>query len=569
MPALRSVRPTRSARAVAALAAALVLAAAGTAGCGDDPDRGQKQDTGKTGSTSRPPASKSASKKTSRSTPPSTSRSASPRRSPALPDALTRQRPAWSRCPAPNAAQGEDAGSPTPLPGGARWECAKLKVPLDYDKPQGKTIGVEMIRAKARKGGGKRIGSLVFNFGGPGGSGVATLPSFADDYARLRGRYDLVSFDPRGVGRSEGVNCLSDKKLDAYFAADSTPDTKNEEKGLFARQGSFADGCEKKAADRLPHLTTENTARDMDLMRHVLGDRKLHYFGISYGTELGGVYAHLYPDKVGRAVFDAVVDPTSSPVRGALSQTGGFQLALDNYLKDCASRGGSCPVGEDPEEGKQQISELLTQLDAEPLPTDSGRKLTESLAQGGIAQSLYSKDMWEMLSQGLEEAMTDRNGTTLLMLADALNGRNQNGTYSTLQSSLTAISCADAKQRYTADDIRSRLPDFTHASPVFGPMSAWGLVQCHDWPVKGQWKAPTVGAQGSDPILLVGTTGDPATPYGGTRNMKKQLGEGVGVELTYRGEGHGAYDSKDKCVRARVDGYLLNGKVPADGSTCA
>lgn len=572
MPGPRSVRSARSTRPSAAMVAALVLTATVAAGCGEDSGAGGKENAGATRDTSSSPASstsESATGKASRSASPSASRSGSQRRSPALPAALAGQRPDWSPCPAPNAAQGEDAGSPSPLPGGARWECAKLKVPVDYSKPKGKTMGIEMIRAKAREGGGKRIGSLVFNFGGPGGSGVATLPAFAKDYQRLRGRYDLVSFDPRGVGRSEGVNCLDDKKLDAYFAADWTPDTQSEEKGLFSRQTAFAKGCQKRAGSLLPHLTTENTARDMDLMRHVLGDRKLHYFGISYGTELGGVYAHLYPKRVGRAVLDAVVDPSATPEQGSLSQTGGFQLALDNYLKWCAAQGGSCPVGEDPEEGRQRISDLLTQLDAEPLPTDTGRKLTESLAEGGIAQSLYSKDMWELLSQGLEEAMTDGNGTTLLLLADALNGRNQNGTYSTLQSSLTAISCADAKQRYSASDIRSKLPDFTHASPVFGPMSAWGLVQCHNWPAKGHWKEPQVGAEGSAPILLVGTTGDPATPYAGTRNMKERLGSGVGVELTYKGEGHGAYDSENKCVRGKVDGYLLKGKVPADGATCA
>ncbi|NSC23756.1 alpha/beta hydrolase [Streptomyces albus subsp. chlorinus] len=560
------MRHTRSLRPGAALAAALIVTAAVTSGCGsDDPDGGGKKAARPNGESS--PSSTSASDAPGESSA-RPSGSASGHRSPALPVSLTRQKPAWSPCPGPNAAQGTDTGSPSPLPGGVRWECATLKVPLDYSRPKGRTIGIAMIRAPEREGGGKRVGSLLFNFGGPGGSGVATLPAFAEDYEKLRGRYDLVSFDPRGVGRSEGVTCLSDKKLDSYFAADWTPDTAAEEKRLFSRQRAFAEGCEKKAGSLLPHLTTENTARDMDLMRRVLGDRKLHYFGISYGTELGGVYAHLYPRHVGRAVFDAVVDPSSTPEQGSLSQTGGFQLALDNFLKDCAERGEDCPVGEDPAEGKQRITDLLADLDAEPMPTDSGRKLTESLAESGISQALYAKDTWQLLSQGLEEALVDGDGTTLLLLADALNGRNQDGTYSTLQSSLTAISCADNRQRYDVQDIKTELPDFTEASPVFGPMSAWGLSSCHDWPVRGRWTAPPVRADGSDPILLVGTTGDPATPYAGTRAMKERLGEGVGVEVTYRGEGHGAYDSDNRCVRRLVDRYLLNGKVPGDGTAC-
>ncbi|UNZ17434.1 alpha/beta hydrolase [Streptomyces sp. 891-h] len=562
------MRRSRSPRPGAAFAAVLIATAAVTSGCGSgDSDSTGKGETRPRSETS-PSASDSGSHARSSPSTSSSSGSASQDGSPALPDALTRQKPHWSRCPAPNAAQGTDAGSPGPLPRGARWECAKLKVPLDYSKPDGRTIGIEMIRAAERKGGGKRIGSLVFNFGGPGGSGVATLPSFAREYEKLRGRYDLVSFDPRGVGRSEGVKCLSDKRLDAYFAADWTPDTDAEERRLFRRQASFAKGCQKRAGKLLPHLTTENTARDLDLMRQVLGDRKLHYFGISYGTELGGVYAHLYPRHVGRAVFDAVVDPGSTPARGSLSQARGFQLALDNYLEHCAESGEQCPLGEDPKEGKERITGLLADLDAEPMPTDSGRKLTEALAEGGIAQALYSKETWDLLTQGLEEALVDSDGSTLLLLADVLNGRSQDGTYSTLQSSLAAISCADNKERYSAREVKNKLPDFTEASPVFGPTSAWGLTSCHDWPAKGRWTSPPVRATGSEPILLVGTTGDPATPYGGTRAMKEELGKGVGVEVTYRGEGHGAYDSSNACVRKVVDGYLLRGLVPRDGKSC-
>ncbi|MGP3985206.1 alpha/beta hydrolase [Streptomyces sp. 3N207] len=561
------MRHSRSLRPGAALIAALTVTAAVTSGCGGDSDSTTKGEARPSGETS-PAASKSAPRSPSAPSTSSSSGSTPRDHSPALPRSLTGQRPHWSHCPAPNAAQGTDAGSPSPLPGGERWECATLRVPMDYSKPKGRTLGIEMIRARARKGGGKRIGSLLFNFGGPGGSGVATLPSFAEDYEKLRGRYDLVSFDPRGVGRSEGVSCLSNKRLDAYFAADWTPDTDAEERRLFTRQETFAQGCEKRAGALLPHLTTENTARDLDLMRHVLGDRKLHYFGISYGTELGGVYAHLYPRHVGRAVFDAVVDPSSTPAQGSLSQSSGFQLALDNFLEHCTAHGQDCPVGEDPAEGKELITDLLADIDAEPMPTDSGRKLTEALAEGGIAQALYARETWDLLTQGLEEALVDSNGSTLLLLADALNGRNQDGTYSTLQSSLTAISCADNKERYGMRQIKGKLPDFAEASPVFGPMSAWGLTSCHDWPVRGRWTTPPVSATGSNPILLVGTTGDPATPYGGTRAMKRELGDDVGVEVTYRGEGHGAYDSRNACVRKVVDGYLLRGRVPKDGTDC-
>ncbi|GAB2784398.1 alpha/beta hydrolase [Streptomyces daliensis] len=554
-----------------ALAAALLLAAGTASGCGggdggegpggSSPGRSGDQGTGSTAPSS--PGEHSSGRDQDAATTASPTSSTS-----GLPRELTGQRLRWSPCPAPNAAQGEAGGSPSPLPDGTGWECATLKAPMNYAKPGGSTVRIEMIRAKKRDNGRERVGSLLFNFGGPGGSGVATLPSFGKDYAKLHSRYDLVSFDPRGVGRSEGVRCLSGKRLDAYFAADWTPDTHGERERLLSRQSAFADACEKRTGRLLPHLTTENTARDMDLMRHVLGDERLHYFGFSYGTELGGVYAHLYPDRVGRAAFDAVVDPTTTPEQGSLDQAKGFQLALDNYLAACARKGEECPVGQDPEEAKRRITELLAQLDARPLPTDSGRKLTESLAEGGIAQALYSRDLWQYLTEGLDEALGQGDGSTLLLLADSLNGRNQDGSYSTLQSSLTAIGCADARQRYGPHDIERKLPDFTAASPVFGPMSAWGMAQCDGWPVRGRWQTPPVDAKGSAPILLVGTTGDPATPYEGTRQMQRSLGEGVGVKLTYKGEGHGAYDSGDDCVRAKVNAYLLKGKVPADGSVC-
>ncbi len=476
------------------------------------------------------------------------------------PDTSAAQKLDWAPCPTPSDSQD---GSATKAPG-KEWECATLHAPLDYRDPDGDTIGIAMIRAKAtdRR---HRIGSLIFNFGGPGGSGVATLPALADSYRQLRTRYDLVSFDPRGVGRSSGVHCLSDEQLDSYYAADPTPDTAAEVKGLVRRVKRYAAACEKNSGKVLPYVGTTNAARDMDLMRRVLGDRKLYYFGISYGTELGGVYAHLYPRNVGRALFDGVVDPAQTPEQGALGQAKGFQLALNNYVKDCDKGGGmvapaSCPTA-------AQIRTFLKRLDTRPLPGGEGRKLTESLAAGGIAQSLYSEQFWQYLTQGLDAARQG-DGRILMALGDAMNGRDQDGDYSTLQASLTAITCADFKQRYTVGDIERKLPTFRKASPVFGDFMAWSLTQCTGWPVPGTWTTPDVSAHGSAPILVVGNTGDPATPYSGARKMAQELGPGVGVELTYKGQGHGAYDSGSGCVQRIANAYLLQGKVPPKGKVC-
>ncbi|MEU5088292.1 alpha/beta hydrolase [Streptomyces sp. NPDC021356] len=479
---------------------------------------------------------------------------------------LAAQKLDWKTCPAPSASEGGGA-APTPLPDGRTWQCATMRAPLDWSRPQGDTIGIALIRAEA-DGPGRRIGSLIFNFGGPGGSGVSTLPSLAQDYAKLRTRYDLVSFDPRGVGRSAGVRCESDAQLDQYFQQDETPDDAAEQAALLKNTEQFNAGCEKNSAKILPHVRTTDAARDMDLMRQVLGDSRLHYFGISYGTELGGVYAHLFPRHVGRAVLDAVVDPTQTPEQSSLGQARGFQLAMDNFAHDCVSKGTKCPIGSTAQDVENRVAGLLRNLDSKPIPGIFPRPLTQTAATNGIAQALYSKDLWEPLTEGLEQAYAG-DGRILMLLSDALNGRSENGEYSNITAANAAINCADEKQRYDAAYVRQKLPGFRAASPLFGDFLAWGMLSCSDWAVPGAAAHPDVSAPGSAPILVVGNTGDPATPYEGAKKMVDALGSGVAVELTYEGQGHGAYDSKNKCVQDAVNGYLLDGKVPAAGTVCS
>ncbi|QOV35772.1 alpha/beta fold hydrolase [Streptomyces ferrugineus] len=480
---------------------------------------------------------------------------------------LTAQELSWKDCPAPSQAQG-GGGSPSPLPDDGTWQCATMKAPRDWDDPKGDTIGIELIRVKSSGDESRRIGSLIFNFGGPGGSGVTTLPAFGDGYEKLRTRYDLVSFDPRGVGRSEPVLCANDQRLDAYFQQDSTPDDGAERTELVDSTKEFNAACEKNSEEMLPHVSTTDAARDMDLMRQVLGDDKLHYFGISYGTELGGVYAHLFPGNVGRAVFDAVVDPTQNAEQGALGQARGFQRALDNFAADCTSKVEDCPIGDTAQDVKDRIAKLLKDLDSKPIEGIFPRQLTQSAATNGIAQALYSKEFWPYLTQGLEEAY-DGTGRTLMLLSDSMNGRSENGEYSNIAAANISINCADDKPRYTPEYVERKLPEFRSASNVFGDFLAWSMLSCTDWAVAGAADHPDVGAAGSAPILVVGNTGDPATPYEGARRMVQALGKGVGVELTYRGQGHGAYDSKNKCVQDAVNGYLLDGKVPTAGTVCS
>ncbi|MFE1287627.1 alpha/beta hydrolase [Streptomyces sp. NPDC058751] len=516
---------TRFARWTAAAAATLLLAGCGGGGPAGD-EEGEKN--GDKAPTAAPPSGGS----------------------PGLPASVTSQKLDWGRC---------KGTSDSPAPGSG-WQCATLEAPVDYAKPDGATIGLALVRSKATGGPDKRIGSLLFNFGGPGASGVSTMPLYEGVVGALHERYDLVSWDPRGVAASEGVRCRGDKAIQAAESVDATPDDAAEEAAYLKDAADFGKGCAKAAGKLLSHVSTTDTARDMDLMRQVLGDRRMHYFGISYGTELGGVYAHLFPKNVGRLVLDAVVDPSADTVGHAKNQTLGFQRALDNYLKS---------TGQDPRQGSRKIAGLLKRIDAAPLPASGGRRLSETLALTGIVLPLYSEAGWPRLTKALKDAEAG-DGSALLALADDYNDRDASGSYGTTTHSQRVISCLDDKERPTPEETRKRLPEFERISPVFGDFMGWDTAGwCHDWPVAGQYDTPEVSAPGAAPVLVVGNTGDPATPYEGARRMADELGGGVGVVLTWKGEGHGAYGSGSDCVDSSVNGYLLDGTVPKDGKVCS
>ncbi|GAB2933810.1 alpha/beta hydrolase [Streptomyces mayteni] len=492
---------------------------------------------------------------------------------PGLSDALAQQRIQWGDCAAPTPLQGEGMGRPTQLSDGTPWQCGTLTVPVDYERPDGDTIDMALIRVVSTVAEEDRLGSLVFNFGGPGSSGVGTLPLIDEEYEELRtGGFDLVSFDPRGVGESAGVVCLSDDEIDEGDQEDTGPPrTAEDEAELVADSEEYAAACAANSGDLLPYLSTNNTARDMDLLRHALGDDRLNYFGISYGTELGAVYAHLFPENVGRAVLDAVVDPNPDPVAQSLLDAEGFQLALEHYLEDCAA-GSDCPTGGDVETGVATIETLLDDLAVEPLPTadQEGRRLTSGLGMTGIAAALYSEDSWEYLTMGLDEALNAGSGDTLLLLADFYNGRDGEGRYSNLMPALNAIRCADDPSRMEVDEVVQHRDAFEAASPVFGEWMLWGVSGCLGWPFEEaaepeEFSAPDAAA----PLLLVATTGDPATPYAGAERMQEAIGgPSVAPLLTNDGEGHGAYTPDNACVADAVNGHLLRGETPGDGLRC-
>ncbi|RKN38376.1 alpha/beta hydrolase [Streptomyces hoynatensis] len=535
--------------AATALACAVALLAAGCSGGSDRPTSGRSSSGPQGGEASQAQESY-----------------------PGLPDELGRQRLSWATCQAPTPLQGT---SPEGAPG-EEWECATLTVPLDWDAPEGETIPIALIRERTTAPEADRIGSLVFNFGGPGGSGVATLPPAAEEYGELRaGGYDLVSFDPRGVGESAGVVCLDDAATDAQNQElTGVPDTPEEEALSERQDEEYIAACEANSGELLPHVTTANTARDMDLLRHVLGDERLNYFGISYGTKLGAVYAHLFPGNVGHTVLDGVVDPDPDQVAQTTLQTEGFQLALDHYLAHCAQQDGAeCPTGSDPEAGNQELAGLLAGLEESPLPTSDpdGRKLTSLIALTAVAAALYSPDTWDYLTLGLQEAVWSGTGDTLLYLADLYTGRDAQGRYSNQNAANNAINCADDPSGMSPEEATAHEDELTGISPVFGEYMAATLTGCEGWPVSAsETERPAYEARdAASPLLLVATTGDPATPYEGAARMQEAIGgPGVAPLLSFDGEGHSAYTSGDACVTGVVNAHLLTGEVPEDGRAC-
>ncbi|MFC8129381.1 alpha/beta hydrolase [Streptomyces sp. NPDC057302] len=451
------------------------------------------------------------------------------------------------------------------------FECSTMKAPLDYAKPDGPDIKLAVSRKKAT-GPGKRLGSLLVNPGGPGGSAIGYLQSYAAlGYPEeIRAQYDMAAVDPRGVARSEPVTCLNGKQMDAYTQTDITPDDQAETAELSDSFKNFAKGCEKHSAEMLPHVSTVETARDMDILRAALGDEKLSYVGASYGTFLGATYAGLYPDRVGRLVLDGAMDPSLPARRMNRDQTEGFETAFQSFAKDCVGR-SDCPLGtESEEDAGKRLKSLFGDLDRTPIPAgdSDGRKLGEALATTGVIAAMYDEAAWPQLRTALTAAIKEKDGAGLLALSDSYYERDGDGTYANLMFANAAVNCLDLPPAFnTAAEVKKSLPDFEKASPVFGEGLAWASLNCAYWPVKATGESHRIEAEGAAPIVVVGTTRDPATPYRWAESLADQLSSGK--LLTYEGDGHTAYGRGSKCVDSAINEYLLKGKAPEDGKRCS
>jgi len=445
-------------------------------------------------------------------------------------------------------------------------ECATLTVPRDYRDPQAGDISISVNRARTRSA--NRLGAIVINPGGPGGSGFdftgyvagVVMPSVA-------ARYDVVGFDPRGVGRSAPVSCLTGRQTTAWLRTDLSPDTAAEEEALMRRAAVIGTGCLTMSPALARNVSSEDTVRDMDILRAVLGQEQLNFLGFSYGTYLGARYAERFPDRVGRFVLDGAVDPSLDVMEISRGQSAGFQDAFQRFAANCA-RSSSCPAGRSASAVTAWVNRLLQRLDRFPLPTDQGPALNQAQAINAIFFSLYSKDSWGSLRAGLADAGVG-DGTGLQTLADYYADRIGPNEYGSNQNSaFYAISCWDFPAPPGREGLRAAAQAWSAKAPVpeLARAMSWGNAPCTTWFGHADQPPAPVATTTSAPILVVGTRHDPATPFTWAQSLHAQLP--TSTLLTYQGDGHTAYGSGSSCIDRAIDAYFLTGATPAPGTSC-
>jgi pimeloyl-ACP methyl ester carboxylesterase len=467
-----------------------------------------------------------------------------------------------------------DAGAASSL----RWrrcadgfECASLPAPVDYAAPDGETVDVALIRAKARAP-KQRIGTLVVNFGGPGDAGTETLPLALETIpGSVRDRFDIVSLDPRGTGQTRPIDCIDDRTTDQLVTEDPTPDDLDELERFYTGTNSQVDvngACITKYGPWLAAVGTRNVARDVDRIRVALGEKRLNFLGYSYGTVLGAVYAQEFPSHVRTMVLDGAVDLSASPAAEERANAAGFEHALDEFLDWCAAR-RSCPFNSDgdPHAALEVIRNRFET--GATLAVGDGRRAGASTFYLALLVALYDKtNGWPALAVGLERAMSG-DGSVLQVLTDTFLGRDGDGHYNSLQEAIGIIRCADAPATYPSfPDYRATFDEFSRDYPILGPAVASSPAGCdsrlpqpNDDAVLGD-----VRASGVKPVLIIGTTKDPATPYDGALDLQQRI-TGSRV-LTFASTEHGAYGRGVACIDDAVDRYFITGRLPRAGTRC-
>ncbi|SDH42094.1 alpha/beta hydrolase fold [Lentzea fradiae] len=437
-------------------------------------------------------------------------------------------------------------------------QCARLQVPLDYAQPDVGTVTVALLRRPATEP-GRKVGSLVVNPGGPGGSGMAHVANMQAGNP-VGKRFDVVGFDPRGVGASQPrVLCLTDAERDAQRLRPKgeTADAVEAENKFFVEKCAQRSGI-----DLLRNVGTRDVARDVDVLRAVLGDKKLSYLGYSYGTRLGALYAEMFPRNVRAMVLDGAVELNGDKVAASARQAQGFEESFQRFASWCAQR--DCPIGTDTGTAESKFRQMIEPLKKTPLQVGD-RKLSHSDANTAIIQAMYSDRLWETALKGLQE-LRQNKGTTLLQLADQYLGRAQDGTYSRIQDAFVAIRCVDeppVKDRATLESNRRRLLELLGNDTV--PSDETALGPCAFWPAPHTSEPRKPVVKGLPQVLVVSTTGDPATPYQSGVDLAQSLGARL---LTYNGNQHTAFLAGIGCVDGVATNYLADLRLPETDVVC-
>jgi len=450
---------------------------------------------------------------------------------------------------------------------GKSQQCATAIAPMDWDHPSKATdISLALTRASAT---GTRLGSLFVNPGGPGASGYDLVHDDLDYAASktLQTSYDVIGWDPRGVGRSTPVTCYDDKKLDEFIYGVATNPVNSPAwvTEVTEQSKDFAASCLKNTGPALQFVDTQSTVHDLDMLRAAVGDTRLNYLGYSYGSDIGMYYTDRFPKKVGHVVLDGSTDSTLSTFAISLTQSTGFEQALKAYLADCPST-KNCPFPGSVDDSLAKISALDDRLATTPIDAPDGRVLDQNLLDTAINSGLYDKSSWPYLSDMFSEI---RKGTTntAFLLADSYNGRNADGTYkdNSLEAFI-AIGCLDYPTETDPTVLASENAQLVQAAPTLTRPSVIGDVTCENWPFRNRVAPPVVTGAGAAPILILSSTGDPATPYQWGVALSKQL-ESAHL-VTRHGEGHTAYNRRIPCIDNTVDRYFVSGTVPKKDPDC-
>lgn len=451
---------------------------------------------------------------------------------------------------------------------GDRLFCADVDVPMNWSDPDSEPISIATVFRLADS---NPKGFILFNPGGPGASGYDWVKESAEFLGTkdLRSDWNLLGFDPRGVGRSSAVECLSDGEYDEFLYGVSSFEIGSEEDIAVARDATadFAAKCLEKTGALLEFVDTVSAARDMDVLRAVIGESKLNFLGYSYGSFLGTTYATLFPERVGRFVLDGAIDPTVSDDEQTLFQLEAFESSLTAFLEDC-DRFEDCPFSGNVSADLISVQQLLASIEKQPLATSSGRELTIWAAVTGLIMTLYSDRYWPELSSAFSEAYAG-SGDRFLFLADFYNDRGADGRYQTnLIAANYAISCLDSSASPSMFTIEAQNKRLLEAAPVLGRYWQFGGLRCGSWPFPEAEKPSDYSAAGAPTILVIGTTGDPATPYSQAQSLANDILKD-GFLMTYNGEGHTIYGNQVKCIDQVVDRFFLTGELPATDPNCS